>query len=117
MTLREYEVATGDPWGRTTTIQLSDEDAKARGLIPHTKADTKADAEDDAGDGDKADTKADAEDDAGDGDKADTKADAEDDAGDGDKADGGDAGGQKQAKAPANKAAPKAPAHKGSAEA
>ncbi|MFV8236334.1 hypothetical protein [Mycobacteroides chelonae] len=85
MTLREYEVATGDPWGRTTTIQLSGEDAKARGLIPHTKADTKADAEDDAGDGDKAD--------------------------------GGDAGGQKQAKAPANKAAPKAPAHKGSAEA
>ncbi|RIT43361.1 hypothetical protein D2E98_13390 [Mycobacteroides abscessus] len=82
MTLREYEVATGDPWGRTTTIQLSDEDAKARGLIPHTKADT------------------------------------EDDAGDGDKGDGGDAGdGEKQAKAPANKAAPKAPANKDSAEA
>lgn len=85
MTLREYEVATGDPWGRTTTIQLSDEDAKARGLIPHTKADTRADTEDDAGEGDEGD--------------------------------GGDAGGQKQAKAPANKAAPKAPAHKGSAEA
>lgn len=38
MTLREYEVTTGDPWGRTTTVQLSDEDAKARGLIPHAKA-------------------------------------------------------------------------------
>lgn len=38
MTLREYEVTTGDPWGRTTTVQLSDEDAKARGLIPPAKA-------------------------------------------------------------------------------
>ncbi|MDO3058483.1 MULTISPECIES: hypothetical protein [Mycobacteriaceae] len=38
MTLREYEVATGDPWGRTTTVQLSDEDAKARGLIPQAEA-------------------------------------------------------------------------------
>lgn len=61
MTLREYEIEVG-PYGRTTTLQLSDEDAKARGLIPHESAET---------------------------------------------------GGEKAAKSPANKAAPKTPANKG----
>ena len=37
MALREYEVQAG-PYGRTTTLQLSDEDAAARGLTPATKA-------------------------------------------------------------------------------
>lgn len=37
MALREYDVEVG-PYGRTTTLQLSDEDAKARGLTPSTKA-------------------------------------------------------------------------------
>ncbi|OHU29603.1 hypothetical protein BKG74_03475 [Mycobacteroides chelonae] len=42
MTLREYEVETGH-WGRTTTVLLSDEDAKARGLIPQAKAEAEPD--------------------------------------------------------------------------
>ncbi|CPR79272.1 hypothetical protein [Mycobacteroides abscessus] len=38
MTLHEYEIEVG-PYGRTTTLQLSDEDARARGLTPKaTKA-------------------------------------------------------------------------------
>jgi hypothetical protein len=35
--MREYEVQTG-LYGRTTTLQLSDEDAEARGLKPAAKA-------------------------------------------------------------------------------
>lgn len=77
MTLREYEIEAG-PYGRTTTLQLSDEDAKARGLIPHAKAEP---------------------------DEADPTETGKD---------SGDAGsGEKGAKAPANKAAPKTPANKG----